>query len=611
MAFTGAKTVIGIDIGFSSIKAVLLSRKDQAVSCLGFQIFDFLPGEPPTKEAIIQGLTEIAKAFRKWTRDAALVSVDRNIQLKFFDKPPMPRDALSMVIANEMKMGSSASEQSEPSAFEFTILGETKGENVTNLNLLCAHVPISFLKVQAALFKSAGLNLIGLYPFPIAIREVYLANYGDRIPEGDSPFLTALINFRATSNQIAVLDKHNLRLARAFPSAGEEITQSLVKTYKSQGQEINLDRASAENYKTTIGILSPEERQSYPPYSLEVQVSDIIQRGVARMTQKLRLSLDYFKGQMKTQVSQAFIFGGMANMHGMLESLGEMLMVPEVHELSPFVKIAFVPESVEQQDPPPELRNKIVLAVGGALCAMKRDETVLNLVPLIKSEFWKNFKKLTANILAPLLLLLVAAALPVIYAYIFFFPPQEELEKLKKEHVTLSEEYAKVSSFKAKYDELIKKKNDLQIRSLFINDFLKKRIFWSQLLFELAQILPHDIWVIEISTAEFMEGEGATGGSGGGLGMGGSGEAPTTAGGGPGMPGMGGPGGDQGPAPNPKIQIKGKSLSYDSISKFLQDLETNKFFLKVKWEESKRESSSNEEISFSVTCDIAQGSMGK
>lgn len=587
IVYDGLKKVIGLDIGSTSIKAVLLELQSGAPLCRGMYCFEVPVGIGLSKAVLLEGLRNVASAFGQETKSVALLTADREVQLKFVEKPPMSRAQLEQVMELEMKPPPSLDGPAVELASTFTILGQSSLEESTSVHLLVASFPPSWLYEKEAQLKEAGLVLEGVYPYPVALRECFWANYEDSFEEKVSPYLVALLNLGATANQVTVCDLHTLRLARTFPFAGDELTQTLAKTYRSGGQEVALDRSMAEQYKVTIGILTPEETVAYENDAVEVQVSEAIRRGMERMMQKVRLSLDYFKGQMKSQVSQAFVFGGAANLRGLENHLRDHLTVSLIQPLFPFKNIPFLPK--DGQTPDPRLASIIVPAVGAALCGMRGASSTLNLMEGLRAERRKKMQALVAAVLVPIVFVLVAVVVPAIYAWQWYLPVSARLSRAAQENVRLTNEFSQVSSFKAQYDQLVNQQRELTIRTTFIQSILRKRIFWSKIFLDLGGCLPNEVWLSTLSTDA-----PAAGNSAGDQGMGG------------GQMGTGDPGGGGAkPAATkgaPTLYLEGQSFGYGPLSAFIQNLESCESFDTIDWKKSERVKGEKDKVDFSVTC---------
>ncbi|RCK80083.1 MAG: Type IV pilus biogenesis protein PilM [Candidatus Ozemobacter sibiricus] len=570
MATETPKRIIGVDIGSTSLKAVLLERQGEKTVCLGLQVIRYGEGATATPPLVLAALTELANLWKARTTDAALVTSDREYQVKFVEKPAMSRENLDMVMHNEFKAGLSNPEDAAHLGFVYAVVGETRGEMSNLFQIMTVTFPLSHLQETANLFQQAGLRLIGAFPFAIAAREVLLANHYQEFAEEEPPYLVAMINFGATSNQVTVCDKQVLRLARTFPFAGEELSQTLIKDYKVEGQDVALDHNMAEAYKATVGLLTPEEAASYGPEALEVQVSELIRRGLDRMTQKLRLSLDYFKGQMKAQVARAYIFGGGANLRGLREHLSGWIMVPEVKELEPFLRIPYKPEGPVELDPPAECTALVALAMGAGLSGLQSGPDILNLTAPLLAEAARRQREFLEQVVLPGILLAIMAIVPVLYWFLVYRPALATLSSLQVEHQRLAAEFAKVATIKDENDKLTKQQQDVRIRTAFIRNITQRKIYWSKLLMLLHSLLPPEIWLMELSSRTFLDAAVGSPPRGGDI-----------------------------------ILIKGYSQTFPALSAFLKKLEGTPTISNLVLRESKRES--NGQILFTITCGVVQG----
>lgn len=597
IVFDGLKKVIGLDIGSTSIKAVLLELQSGVPICRGMYCFDIPRDIGLTKPVLLEGLRNVAAAFGSETKAVALLTADRDVQLKFMEKPPMTRQQLDQVMELEMKSPPSLDGPTVELAHTYTILGQSSLEERTSVHLLVASFPVSWLREKEEQIRETGLSLEGVYPYPVALRECFWINYGESFEDKVSPYLIALLNLGATSNHVAVCDLQTLRLARTFPFAGDELTQTLAKSYKSGGQEVVLDQQVAEQYKVTIGILTPEEQRAYESDAVEVQVSEGIRRGMERMMQKVRLSLDYFKGQMKSQVSQAFVFGGSANLRGLEVNLQENLTVSLIQPLFPFKSVPFLPK--DGQTPDPRLASMIVPAVGAALCGMRGNAAVLNLMEGLQAERRRRMQRMIATVVVPILCGLAALLAPALYAWQVYLPHRARVMRAAEENVRLTNEFSQVSSFKAKYDQMVGQKRDLTIRTTFIQSILRKRIFWSKVFADLGTCMPTEVWLTEILSDDFAAVQGASldqGMGGGPSGM--SGDA----------------GGAQKPAARkgPRgLRMKGRSVGFGALSTFIKNLEASVSFQNVVWQKSERAGEGVEVVEFSLSCDLKPKAPGK
>jgi len=316
----------------------------------------------------------------------------------------------------------------------------------------------------------------------------------------------------------------------------------------------------------------------------------MIERNFERMTQKMRLSLDYFKGQMKVQVSRALIFGGGANMHGIKEKLQDAIMVEHISEFMPLNKIAYAPVEAAE-DPSPDILSALPCAVGCAICAFRPDQS-LNLVAVIKKDYSKIIRKIIVTAIPFVFAFFAALVLPALYGWQIIYPEKFEEIKLREEYTSLTSQFNSVEDYKKQHDQLVKTKIDWKIRSAFIKKVINGRMFWSDLLIKLEAILPEEIWITQMATGD-MSGAGTQGGNNSSQNQ----------------------GTDQQKAKKPsssKVAIRGRSYSHQAISQFVKALEASKLFRNIKWEGNVKDTEKKlEEIQFSLTFTVSKSVLRK
>ncbi len=596
--------IIGVDIGSDAVKAVLLERQGQGTCCLGTLIHSFPDGNGHTPEQLHEALQAVRAKFGNATVRTAVIISDRQVQLKFFNKPDMPPDYLEIAVANEMKQGLTPAEggdggtPGEIPVWTTTVLGRTKIENGarTQLHLVGAVAPKSLLFEQQKLFAAAGLQLCAIIPYPIALRECLRSAVLDPRPADAEPSLIGVVNLGASTNQIAVFDHSLLYLARIFPSAGEDLTRQLAKTWRVGNQEMILDRERAEEYKRAIGVMTIEEVSRYEATALEPQVSLALSRAIERMAQKIRLSLDYLKGQMRASVDHVHLVGGGANMRGVGKHLDDLLGT-HTHSFNPMARMTFA--AVDQQAAIPTAEELATLspAFGTALAALLPDDQNLNLFALIATQTMKKIKAFLQKALVPLAWIGVVAVPVLLYTLLVYWPVGSELGDLSNKLGEANAALGELATEKGKYDRLQKEQKDLALRSQFLQKRLGQKVFWSRLLLEVGKVTPDRVWLTQWQSL-----------------------APAVPSPEPTRPVAGAAATKNAPVPGipaVRFQLSGVAGTYDDLALFIQRLEDSALFSSVKWEESSAEGKDSKEagpkeprrgrasVAFKIVCVVA------
>lgn len=499
------QTVIAVDIGTDSLKAVLLAPGDEKNSCLGMLMKPLARGDAALK-SLTEALTEVAQKFGAHTRRAVLVTPERMVLYKFSDKPLMPRDQLQRVMDNEMKL-TMASAQSNIAATEvdridflYSSLGTIGADPAKKNHLMSVFVSMHWLDHYTTIFKKAGLSLESTYTLPQATHELYAAELVD---EEDSR-LVATLNIGASANYLTVSRGNTLLLGRSFPFAGDEINKALTTIAGPAGGTDTLSRADAENWKKVVGMLSPEEMETYDDEEcLEIRVSNKIRSLIGQAMQKVRLALEYVKTQESTPVTKIMLSGGGALMHGMVDALKEAFSNNDIEILDPLRAVSMNCTLEEEDGVTTEQMSMLAQALGAGVCALQQKERMIDLYDVVRRER-ALLKRQLIEKYVPSAAIIILGALAVTGYYMIVYRGYLE----EKKQLTLSARMAAdtykppLTEFKPKMEEIVKEKRYYEARVETAKTLTNTRVRWSKFFLQVASVIPAEVWLESLKVSQ-------------------------------------------------------------------------------------------------------------
>lgn len=552
MAKKGEPSVIAFDIGLDSLKAALLSRVGEEIQCLGTMVKPLARGADAAK-SLAEALAEAAAKFGAKTKKAVLVTPERMVQYKFFDKPMMPDEQLRQVIDNEMKM-TLASAQSNIAASEtdkidylYASLGQAGNEAARKNHLMSVFVSMAWLKEYTSTFKKAGLILEYSYTLPQTIHELLAMDIADG---ADDSKLVAVLNIGASANYLTVSRGTTLLLGRSFPFAGDEIDKALTSLSSSSASGETLSRADAENYKKVVGMLSPEEMSAYEDEDcLEIKVSNKIRGLIGQAMQKVRLALEYIKTQEGSPVSKIMLAGGGAAMRGMVDALKEAFSTNDISIIDPFRTVPLSPPAAGEEELPAEQIPLLVQVLGAGVCAMEQHVRMIDIFETVRRERALLMRQFMEKYL-PSAALIIAGVLAVTAYYFFWYRAYASKKaELMRSQMMLNETYGPLQKFQPELDEIIKEKAIYEGRIETVKILVSTRVRWSKFLLRVASLISSDVWLESLKATK------------------------------------------TGPS-SIQVTITGKSSQMTSVSQFQQRLQASGLFTTLDWQGSKHESQS-------------------
>jgi type IV pilus assembly protein PilM len=351
MLFGRSRSLIGLDIGDSSVKVVELKELGKG---RGYQLAK-LAWEPLSTEAIVDGqimdsqlVTEtIQRLFQrcrvKPSTPVAMALSGHHVIVKRISLPVMSEAELAESIHWE-------AEQYIPFDIEdvnldYQILEGSSLSGEGNMDVLLAAAKRDKINDYVSVVNQAGLNASTVDIAAFAMQNAFEANY-----EFEPNQVIALVDVGSAVSSISVLHGGTSVYWRDINIGGNQYTDAIQK-------ELNLSAEQAEQLKRG-------EEIDGIPYERVLPILASVNEDIGTEIQK---TLDFFKQISATDqpLDRLYLTGGTVQVVNMRESLGERLGT-QVELLNPFRKIPPV-----GKDASPELVNEMMpsatVAVGLAL----------------------------------------------------------------------------------------------------------------------------------------------------------------------------------------------------------------------------------------------------
>jgi type IV pilus assembly protein PilM len=343
--FSRNKTLVGLDIGSSSIKVVELKDLGKGK---GFHLVN-ASVEPLSPEAIVDGaimdsglvVDAIQRGFAARnikSSDCAIALSGHSVIIKRISLPVMTEEELAESIQWE-------AEQYIPFDVEdvniaYQILKGTNLAGDGNMDVLLVAAKKDKINDYTAVVGQAGKNAALVDVDVFALQNAYEMNY-----EIDSGQTCALANIGATVTNVSVLRGSSSIFWRDISIGGSQYNDAIRK-------ELNLSFEQSEILKRG------EEVEGVPVEN----VTPILATVNDYVGAELQKTLDFFKNTTPGEtIDKIYISGGSSRVPNLLESLGERFGIP-VERLDPFRRVTMgkdIPEETTQ-----ELSASAAVAVG-------------------------------------------------------------------------------------------------------------------------------------------------------------------------------------------------------------------------------------------------------
>ncbi len=312
------KTLVGLDIGSSSVKAVELSRKgnEYELTNLGFEDLD---ADAVADGQIVDNLgvaLAIGKIFSEngihTNRVATSVSGHSVIVKKIAVEVENPED-LTDAILDEARQNLQVNLNEVK--WDYQVLGQASGRNLYDVLLVA-------VRQEKISNYTDVLNQAGKLPVVMDIDAFALQNAFELSYDSDPQEVIALLNIGAATMNINIVRGEVSVFTRDVSVGGNQYTDALQK-------ELDLSFADAERLKQghEVANIRPEIRLSHLRSVSEILLLEI------------EKTFDFFRQTTSNEsVQRIYLAGGSAKVDGLVDILKDEFHIP-VEIMDPFRKV--------------------------------------------------------------------------------------------------------------------------------------------------------------------------------------------------------------------------------------------------------------------------------
>src|SRR5579862_3297307 len=314
----GAKTIVGLDVGSSSIKAVELKRSRGGIQVAHLGV------EPLASDIVVDSMivdsgtvsSAIAKIFNEnliKSRSVATSVSGHSVIVKKISLPPMSDQELAETIQKEAA-------QHIPFdiadvSIDYQVLSEDGAGPQMDVLLVA-------VKKDKILNYTNVLSMAGKTPSVVDIDAFALQNCYEYNYEPAPGSTVALLNLGASVMNINIVKGTTPLFTRDVSVGGHQYTDSLQKEL-----DLSFDDAEALKLGKKVGTVSEDAK-----LPILQQVTEII-------VLEIQKTFDFFRATAAGEhIEKIFLAGGCSKVPGLMESLRQEFSLP-VEELNPFQKV--------------------------------------------------------------------------------------------------------------------------------------------------------------------------------------------------------------------------------------------------------------------------------
>ena len=311
------KSIVGIDMGLGSIKAVALDWVGEVVTLTAIGEVKTPNQDWMKSEVNKKNLEEVAGALKSLIKDlkisnrAAVVALpEYEIVSRLVSLPPLEEKEIKDALAFEAE--TFVPYPLDEVSIDYEVTEEDEGGRLTVFAIAARNDLISnYVKI----FKAAGMELLAIESPAVSMRRIL-----KQISTASEA--TMVLDIGQKYSDLIGFKNGNIYFARSISLGGESITRAI-------SVNLGLDMASADEYKKAYGIKEME---------LEGKIKNAIMPVFESMAEEIRRAMALYSESNNRAIELLVLSGGGAKLPGLAEEFTRILGI-EVQVIQPFLKV--------------------------------------------------------------------------------------------------------------------------------------------------------------------------------------------------------------------------------------------------------------------------------
>lgn len=317
-----SKSITGIDIGFSAIKAVASSQKSNPPKLLSFaQVPSPQPGiisdSDLDLEAVANAVKNVMSQIKAPGKEVVIALPESNVFTRVvYDLPYLTDDELAQAIRYAAEEFVPMSVNDVNLNYQILFRSPQKGPKSRTVVFVVA----SPKKLVDKYLKVANMADVK----PVAIETELIASARALVSYNPYSPTTLIVQFGAIATDFAVVSEGMILLTRSISTGGVALTRAIA-------QALNFELLQAEEYKKVYGLL--EDQLEGKLYQILKPITDII------LGEAKKVILAHEAQNPQRPIKRVVLTGGGAQLPGIVIYFATALGL-EVQEADPWVAFA-------------------------------------------------------------------------------------------------------------------------------------------------------------------------------------------------------------------------------------------------------------------------------
>jgi len=459
---------IGLDIGSSSIKLAELAHQQGKLVLLKLKL-QKIDSRKDNQDGQLDALKNLSRDINtKEAKINVVINCSQNCT-KISVIPFMPKSEILQTLKWEIRNFISFS--IDQAVLDYEILQEIAEGGVKKLKVAVACCPQETVNRYLDLLSRAGIKPSLFTQHSFALKNVI----NSLCPKENET--VAFLDIGYTFSELVIFQDRELVFSRKLPVAGQDFTQEMTQSLVSDYGKTELTLEEAESIKKKYGIYSSNESEILEGKIASAHLVSLLRPNLEKLATEIERSFAcYREKEQGAPVELLLLLGGGSNLKNLTKNLSESLRIP-VQLGNPLVAFPLSGPSLLNDEP--ETVNRFASALGAALAS----PSDINLLPIeIKQQTKLLIKRSSIEALVTAFVVILILVYTGMRIRLGIYDKRVAAAELE------------LGALSPQIEELPKQ--------AFLGSILNQRIYWSDALKEISNLIPEPVCLTEMNAEE-------------------------------------------------------------------------------------------------------------
>ncbi|MFT5206847.1 MAG: type IV pilus assembly protein PilM [Candidatus Omnitrophota bacterium] len=300
--FNFKKMVMGLDIGFSSIKLAIFSHvgKTLVLEKVAIKEIKLEDKAHLRNKLMLEAVKELFKDINVKKYDFNICINSDQVITKIVTTPVIPEEELSASL--RLNIQQYFNMPADNVYFDFDVLNEIVVDNIKQLRIALIVISKQSIADTLKLLKRVGVQPTSVIPAGNALKKILDSSSLNVDP-------LCLVDLSAQHTEFAIIKEKTLAFFRKIPISSQDFTKAMTQPLSTERGSVQLSFEEAEQFKREVGIPESFDEELILGKITTHELMSMLRVPLENLTEQIHRCLGYYREEHNQKIDTLYLFG--------------------------------------------------------------------------------------------------------------------------------------------------------------------------------------------------------------------------------------------------------------------------------------------------------------